>query len=66
MNRDEAQLRGLLVKVKELEGTYRYDADSKRYHRYLVKGPGLIGTIYFEKGSDIPERVILEREEHSI
>jgi len=66
MNQEERKLRNLPLK-KEAEGTFKYDADTKRTHRYLISSDsGMVGTVYFPKGSQIPERLILERLEHSI
>ena len=45
-----------------IKGEYRYDKDSKRYHRFQVKTEtGIVGTIYIPRESKpIPLKLILE------
>ena len=49
---------------KEIKGKFRYEKDSKRYHRFAVeleKGVGIVGNIYVPKGIDaMPKKIILE------
>ena len=47
---------------EEIKGEFRYDKDSKRYHRFQVKTKtGIVGTIYMPKESQpIPRKLILE------
>lgn len=47
---------------KEIKGTFKYEQDSKRYHRYRIEAEGgAVGTIYIPKDTEaIPERIILE------
>ena len=50
--------------MKEVKLKFRYDQDSKRFHRYkLVDAEGYItGSIYFSKDLDqLPSKLILER-----
>lgn len=48
---------------KEVKGTFVYEQDSKRYHRFQIKiEEGGVGMLYIPKDSQpLPERVILER-----
>jgi len=40
--------------------TASYDQDSKRYHRFIIKGgQGVVGNIYIPKGEDIPDEIIV-------
>ena len=49
---------------KEVKGFFRYEQDSKRYHRFKIEIEtdfGIVGTVYIQKGIDaIPKRLILE------
>jgi len=49
---------------KEIKGLFRYEKDSKRYHRFnveLEKGVGIVGNIYVPKGIDpMPKKITLE------
>ncbi|MGD0277307.1 MAG: hypothetical protein ABSB79_14845 [Syntrophales bacterium] len=47
---------------KESKGTFIFDGDTKRMHRFLVKsGDGIVGTLYVPKESEaIPEKITLE------
>lgn len=47
---------------KEIIGTFTYEQDSKRYHRYRIEASGeIVGTIYIPKDAEeIPERIVLE------
>ena len=37
--------------MEKIVGKIVYDRDSKRYHRYLVEGEEIVGTIYLTKGT---------------
>lgn len=52
-----------MAEVKEIKGKFRYEQDSKRYHRFKIKSDtGIVGTIYIPKDMDsLPERVILDK-----
>jgi hypothetical protein len=51
-----------MTEKKEIKGKFRYDRDSKRYHRFQVKTEtGIVGTIYIPRESKpIPQKLILE------
>ena len=42
-----------------------YEKDSKRYKRFSIakNTKGIVGTIYLEKGKDLPENLVLKFEE---
>jgi hypothetical protein len=47
---------------KEIKGKFRYDQDSKRYHRFKIEtDEGIVGTVYVPKNKNsMPKKVILE------
>lgn len=47
---------------KEARGTFNFDGDTKRMHRFQVKALGdIVGTIYIPQDCDgIPNRIILD------
>ena len=47
----------------DVKGIFRYDQDSKRYHRFKVEiDNGIVGTIYVPKNKEkIPNKIVLER-----
>ena len=49
---------------KELNGKFRFDQDSKRFHRFKIEtDQGVVGTIYIPKdmgGDLLPKRIVLE------
>jgi len=47
---------------KEITGTFKYEQDSKRYHRFKIEtDAGIVGTVYIPKESEgVPKRLILE------
>lgn len=47
---------------KEVKGKFRFDQDSKRFHRFQVEtDAGIVGTIYIPKTADgMPARITLE------
>jgi len=47
---------------KEIKGTFRFDQDSKRYHRFKIEtDAGIIGTFYVPKDAKaIPKKIVLE------
>ena len=47
---------------KEVKGKFRYEQDSKRYHRFKIETQaGLVGTVYVPKDiKPMPKRLILE------
>jgi len=54
-----------MAEQKEIKGTFTYEQDSKRYHRYRIEASGrIVGTLYIPKDTEeIPERIILEEKE---
>ncbi len=50
---------------KETKAQFRYEQDSKRFHRFRIESDeGIVGTIYISKDmakDGIPERITLER-----
>jgi hypothetical protein len=48
--------------MKEINGTFIFDGDTKRMHRFFVKNQeGITGTIYVPKDNEsIPTRIILD------
>lgn len=53
-----------MTQQKESRGTFNFDGDTKRMHRFFVKNQeGITGTIYVPKDSEsIPTRIILDYE----
>ncbi len=49
---------------KEVRGKFRYEQDSKRFHRFNIEtDAGVVGTVYVPKerqGAPMPKRLILE------
>ena len=47
---------------KEIKGTFRYDQDSKRFHRFKIEtDTGIVGTVYVPKDKEsMPKKLILE------
>ena len=46
---------------KEVQGKFRYEQDSKRYHRFNIKSKeGIVGNLYVPKDGAIPDRIILD------
>ena len=47
---------------KEIKGTFRYDQDSKRVHRFKIEtDSGIVGTVYVPKNKQsMPKKLILE------
>ena len=49
---------------KEITGQFRFDQDSKRFHRFKIEtDAGVAGTIYIPKdmgGDKLPKKLILE------
>lgn len=45
-----------------VEGVFKYEQDSKRYHRFKIETEtGIVGTVYIPKESEgMPQRLILE------
>lgn len=49
---------------REVAGKFRYDQDTKRYHRFQIEtDTGVNGTVYIPKdrnGAPMPKKLILE------
>lgn len=42
-----------MTEKKEITGKFRYDQDSKRFHRFQIETKdGIVGTVYIPKGID--------------
>jgi len=52
-----------MTEKKEVKGTFKYNGDSKRFHRYEVKAEsGIVGSLYMPQDIDkIPDRIVLEK-----
>lgn len=48
---------------REVTGKFRYEQDSKRYHRFKIETEaGIFGTVYVPKEKQsIPKKLILEQ-----
>lgn len=51
-----------MAENREIIGSFRYEQDSKRFHRFTVEtDEGVTGSIYVTKDSDgIPQKIVLE------
>jgi len=49
---------------KEVTGQFRFDQDSKRFHRFKIETEfGIVGTVYIPKdmgGDKLPKKITLE------
>ena len=49
---------------EEVTGRFKYEQDSKRYHRFKIEtDEGIVGTVYVPKekdGAPMPKKLILE------
>ena len=47
---------------KNINGKFRFDQDSKRYHRFQIETDvGIVGTIYIPKDKEsMPKKITLE------
>jgi hypothetical protein len=47
---------------KEVTGKFRYEQDSKRYHRFGIEtNEGIVGTVYVPKDKQsMPKNLVLE------
>ena len=46
---------------KEIRGQFKYEKDSKRYHRFNIESKeGIVGNLYIPKDKAIPDRIILD------
>ena len=53
---------------EEVRGKFRYEKDSKRYHRFKIEtDAGIVGTVYVSKDAqEMPKRLILEYAEKAL
>ncbi len=51
-----------MTEEKEVRGKFKYEQDSKRYHRFIiVTDTGIVGTVYVPKDKEsMPKKLILE------
>jgi len=52
--------------TKEIKGQFRYEQDSKRYHRFKIEtgDADIVGTVYVPKECDpLPDKLILDRKQ---
>jgi len=49
---------------KEIKGQFRFDQDSKHFHRFKIETElGIVGTVYIPKdmgGDKLPKKIILD------
>jgi hypothetical protein len=49
---------------KEIKGKFRYEQDSKRFHRFKIEtdtDTGVVGTVYVPKDKvTMPKKIVLE------
>lgn len=52
---------------KEVKGTFTFDQDSKRFHRFRIEGnDGIVGTLYVPKDcKGTPEKIVLDYQKKS-
>ncbi|MBW1689536.1 MAG: hypothetical protein JRF35_03785 [Deltaproteobacteria bacterium] len=52
-----------MAEAKEIKGQFKYEQDSKRYHRFRIESEsGVVGTIYIPKDMEpLPDRIILDK-----
>jgi hypothetical protein len=48
---------------QEVTGTFQYEQDSKRFHRFKIEtNGGIVGTVYVPKDKQsMPTKIVLER-----
>ena len=51
-----------MTEKKEIAGKFRYEQDSKRFHRFQIEtDAGIVGTVYVPKNIEaMPKKLILE------
>ncbi len=51
-----------MVEEKEVTGKFKYEQDSKRFHRFIIEtDAGIVGTVYVPKDKEsIPKKLVLE------
>ncbi len=49
--------------MEEITGKFKFDGDSKRYHRYKVKADNdIVGSLYIPQDGKIPDKITLEKQ----
>lgn len=51
---------------REMKGKFIYEQDSINYHRFKIEthsNGAIVGSIYVQKNRDLPDKIILEREQ---
>ena len=47
-------------KMQNSEGTFVYEQDSKRFHRFRIEAGSIVGTLYIPKQlGGVPEKITL-------
>ena len=51
-----------MAEKKEIKGLFRYEQDSKRFHRFQIEtDAGIVGTVYVPKNIEaMPKKLTLE------
>ena len=51
----------IMTEEKEIIGKFRYEQDSKRFHRFKIEtNTGIVGTVYVPKNkTSMPKKLIL-------
>ncbi len=51
-----------MTEKKEIAGKFRYEQDSKRFHRFQIEtDTGIVGTVYAPKNIEVmPKKLVLE------
>ncbi|MHC5074590.1 MAG: hypothetical protein ACYTFE_07175 [Planctomycetota bacterium] len=51
-----------MTEEKEITGKFKYERDSKRYHRFqIITDEGIVGTVYIPKNIEtMPKRLLLD------
>ena len=45
---------------KEAQGSFKFDGDTKRFHRFQVTiEAGIVGSLFIPKGNEIPASITL-------
>ena len=51
---------------REIKGKFIYEQDSKHYQRFKIEtqtNGAIVGSLYVQKDRDLPDKIILEREQ---
>ena len=62
-NKETTQKVNNMSDKKEITGSFRFDQDSKRFHRFKIETKsGIVGTVYIPKdmgGEKLPKKITL-------